>query len=313
MREARTILPTDLLALVTYNGRSYPNQAWTYERLGGPRDSALGIGAALDQFLAFARGRSVWINVHRQRLQGLVGARRRGARQAWEIDYLIDATPHREVVGAMLDAAAAEAGRSGAERIFIRLAADSGLLSVVQDAGYHLFRREVLYTSDAPILALDSAVRPVTAADNYPLFQLYCDTTSEAVRRHEAATYNQWLSTQERSWRKHGVQLVKESEGKIEAVVRAARQSHGVCLELQMRKHGVAEAAGLLGAATHALGSPGLLPYRVLLAEGGGLEGVLEEIGFSASDEFVSLVKWTAKPLKLPKLKTAMAKTAVGV
>src|SRR6266487_1286955 len=95
--DARAILPTDLLALVSYNGRSYHNQAWTRERIGAA-DATPTLGLVLDQFLAFAKGRSAWISVRRQRLQGLVGARQRGGRVAWEIDYLIDATPDHEAI-----------------------------------------------------------------------------------------------------------------------------------------------------------------------------------------------------------------------
>ena len=61
MTEARTVLPTDLLALVSYNGRSYKNEAWTRERLGADESSNT-LGLVLDQFLAFARARSAWIS-----------------------------------------------------------------------------------------------------------------------------------------------------------------------------------------------------------------------------------------------------------
>src|SRR3990172_1692326 len=86
-KEARPVLPTDLLALVTYQGRSYRNEAWPRERVGAA-ESQRPLGLVLDKFLAFSRGRSAWISVRRQRLRGLVGARRRGSRQAWEVDYL---------------------------------------------------------------------------------------------------------------------------------------------------------------------------------------------------------------------------------
>ena len=113
MAEARPVLPTDLLALVSYNGRNYPNQAWTRERLGSAEPPNMTLGSAVDQFLAFARGRSTWISVRRRRLRGLVGARTRGDRQAWEIDYLIDATTQVEALPGLLECAVMDVGRSG--------------------------------------------------------------------------------------------------------------------------------------------------------------------------------------------------------
>src|SRR3972149_126058 len=116
-REARRVLPTDLLALVTYQGRSYRNEAWTRERLGADEAQR-----------PLARGRGAWISVRRQRLQGLVGARRRGGRAAWEIDYLVDATPGHETVVGLLECAIAEVGRGGAQTRLLALAAGRALL-----------------------------------------------------------------------------------------------------------------------------------------------------------------------------------------
>src|SRR3989304_2119508 len=114
-KEARPVLPTDLLALVTYQGRSYRNEAWPRERVGAA-ESQRPLGLVLDKFLAFSRGRSAWISVRRQRLRGLVGARRRGGRQAWEVDYLVDATPRHETGVGLLGWAIAEGGGGGAGR-----------------------------------------------------------------------------------------------------------------------------------------------------------------------------------------------------
>ena len=205
------MLPTDLLALVSYNGRSYKNEAWTRERLGA-QASQNTLGLVLDQFLAFARGRSAWISVRRQRLQGLVGARPRGARSAWEIDYLIDATPGKDAVGGLLECAIAEVGKSGAEKVFLRIESCSEIEAVVRSAGFLPYQEEVLYAREPSLGETDpvsaAAMRRVEPADSYALFRLYSSATPEVIRRSEAATFGEWHASQERRWLRHGVQLL---------------------------------------------------------------------------------------------------------
>src|SRR3989304_233436 len=200
-KEARPVLPTDLLALVTYQGRSYRNEAWPRERVGAA-ESQGPLGLVLAKFLAFARGRSAWISVRRQRLRGLVGARRRGGRQAWEVDYLIDATPAQDAAAGLLEAAAAGVGRAGAEKLFLRLAADSELLPVVLDAGFIAYQEETLYARAArpeaePAL---TALRPVQPADSYLLFRLYNATTPESTRRAGGGPLGRGDPPPERGW-----------------------------------------------------------------------------------------------------------------
>jgi hypothetical protein len=304
---ARPVLPTDLLALVSYNGRSYRNEAWTRERLGAEASSNT-LGLVLDQFLAFARGRSAWISVRRQRLQGLVGARRRGGKQAWEIDYLIDATPGMSAVGGLLEAATAEAGASGAERLFLRLEASSDLLEVVRGAGFLPFKQEVLYTRRSLNAAEPSGLRTATPADSYGLYQLYTATTPELTRRSEAATFAEWHAAQERRWLRHGLQLVLDSDSRIAAQVSAAKLSHGVLLDISARDDSL-DLAAAIGAAVKALDADGTPGFVLLPAGSSGLASQLEAAGFQCRQEFVSFLRRTTRPLKLPKLVPAVAET----
>jgi hypothetical protein len=305
--DARPVLPTDLLALVSYNGRSYKNEAWTHERLGAEASQNT-LGLMLEQFIGFGRGRGAWISVRRQRLQGLVGARRRGGRQAWEIDYLIDATPGMDAVGGLLEAATSEVGASGAERLFLRLEASSDLLDVVRGAGFLPYRQEVLYAKRSVDAAHPEGLREVVPADSYGLYQLYNATTPEATRRSEAATFSEWHTAQEKRWLRHGVQLVAETDSRIEAQVSGAKLPQGVLLELNSTSRGLPAAAaiGAVVAALDAEGAPGfvLLPST---AESHARE--LEAVGFQLRQEFVSLMRRTTRPLKLPKLVPAVAET----
>lgn len=313
MAEARPILPTDLLALVSYNGRHYPNQAWTRERLGSAEPSSLKLGVALDQFLVFARGRSAWISVRRQRLRGLVGARTRGDRQAWEIDYLIDATTEIEALPGLLECAVMDVGRSGGEKLFVRLPGGCDLLRTVVDTGFIAHREESLYARvGLPAAGETVALRPMTPGDSYPAYRLYNATTPGVTRRNEAATFSEWHASQERRWLRGGVQLVGERNGQIEAHVRAARLAQGVAVEVLADGEARKDLAALIAAGVEAVGGRGL-PVFMLTPSAYGFGAHLEELGFSLQDEYVSLLRRTTRPVVMPKLSPAIAKTAIGV
>ena len=312
-KEARPVLPTDLLALVTYQGRSYRNEAWPRERVGAA-ESQRPLGLVLDKFLAFSRGRSAWISVRRQRLRGLVGARRRGSRQAWEVDYLIDATPAQDAVVGLLECAIAEVGRAGAEKLFLRLAADSELLPVVLDAGFIAYQEETLYARAArpeaePAL---TALRPVQPADSYLLFRLYNATTPESTRRAEAATFGEWHAAQERRWLKNGAQLLREEGGEVRAWARAARLPPGVAVDLLVDEQALPETASLVAAAVCAVAGQGAPVFALVPRTATGIASRLEEAGFEARGEFVCFMRRTTRPQSLPKLTPAIARNAVG-
>lgn len=314
MEEPRSVLPTDLLALVSYAGRSYRNEAWTRERVGA-EESQNTLGMVLDQFLAFARGRSAWISVRRQRLQGLVGARRRGGRQAWEIDYLIDATPRHEVVSGLLDCAIGEVGRGGAEKLFLRLATDSELLPVIREAGFIPYQEEVLYAragrpdAETP----DMGLRTVAPSDAYLLYRFYNLTTPESTRRSEAATYNEWHAAQERHWLgKNAVQLVQEEKGEVLAWAKAARLHQGVALELMVGEGAMAQTQDVVEAAIKAVEPNGAPVFTLIPRTAESLARRVEAAGFEPRDEFVCLMRRTTRPQALPKLVPAIAKNAVG-
>ena len=115
---ARTVLPTDLVALVSYDGRVYANEAMTRDRIG-TQDSPHPLETAFEQWFSFATGRHTCVSVKGATLRGLVSARKRGSKQAWEIDCLIDAAEDDDgVLMSLLDQMTEAAGRSGALKIF---------------------------------------------------------------------------------------------------------------------------------------------------------------------------------------------------
>jgi hypothetical protein len=220
---ARTVLPTDLVALVSYDGRVYANEAMTADRTGSEA-SPHPLETAFEQWFSFATGRHTWISVKGATLRGLLSARNRGSKLAWEVDCLIDAARDNSApLMSLLDQMTAAAGKSHALRIFLRL--PSGTLSeqIAMRCGFVPYRREVLYhravASDqkAP---LPEGLRRRAKPDLYALFQLYNATVPERERRVEAMTLNEWKAVQEHLGRTS--QYVIERDGRVRGSLRVA-------------------------------------------------------------------------------------------
>ncbi|HUF81060.1 MAG TPA: hypothetical protein VMN03_07985 [Burkholderiales bacterium] len=304
----------DLLALVAHgSSSSYENQAWPRERLG-TQESQPALTVLRDQFLSFGSGRSAWVSVKRRRLHALVGARPRGGRQAWEIDYLVDCDAEGAVVGELLTQAVQAAGGAGVEKLFMRIGAGTELLGPAREAGFMPYQEEALYGLNGALDAKPVECRPVTVADSYPLFRLYTASVPEAIRRHEAVTYAEWQAGMERRWLRNGVQLVVEKDGAIQGSVRASRLAQGVLLDLTLSPEAIEDATGLIAAARRAIGGDAGGPTLVLVPTSDeGLARRLDDAGFGVAGEYVSLVHRTTRPLSLPKAVPAVVENAVGV
>jgi hypothetical protein len=300
--------------LLPYSGTSFQNEAWPRERLGAI-DSNPSLVMMRDQLLAFAGSRGTWVTTRRGRLQGLVGARQRGGRQAWEIDYLIDTSEGAAVTVDLLESALAETGRSGAEKLFLRLAAGSELLPVAVEAGFLGYREEILYAGLPlrPAHAGSASLRPLDPSDSYPLYRLYNNSTPETAKRFEAATFAEWHAAQERRWLKGGVQLVLEGEGQALAWIKASHLPQGVSLELLVSEPALDQTTSIIATAVDAVDGGGLPLFVLLPRTDAALARRLVDYGLAPRQDFVSLMHRTTRPVTMPKLSPAIAKNPVGV
>lgn len=223
MTTARTVLPTDLVALVSYDGRVYANEAMTADRTGSEA-SPHPLETAFEQWFSFATGRHTWISVKGATLRGLVSARDRGSKLAWEVDCLIDAAvDDSAVLMSLLDQMAGAAGRSHALRIFLRLPAGSFSEQIAMRCGFTPYRLERLYRRDVwpeQKHKLPAGFRRRAKPDLYALFQLYNACIPERDRRVEAMTLNEWKALHEHLGRTS--HYVIERDGRIAAALRVA-------------------------------------------------------------------------------------------
>jgi hypothetical protein len=304
MTSVHTVRPTDLAALVAYNGRVYPNEAVTRDRIG-TQMSPHPLEAALEQWFSFATGRHTWISVKGATLRGLASARRRGANAAWEVDCLIDAADDdSSVLLSLLDQMAADAGRAGAERIFLRVAAESPVLELAVRCGFAAYQREHLLAAEDIERDESEPVAPLrqwARADAYPAFRLYNRWTPELVRRHEAVTFREWKAARERISPERGTrQWVLEREERIDGWLRGAAVGELGRFDLMADPDQPDLLEPLMAGAMRRLAEQSALIALVpeFAVE---LRSRLERRGFFDRGEFVVLVRRTVRPVEAPE------------
>jgi hypothetical protein len=312
MTVVRTVRPTDLVALVSFDGRVYPNEAKTRERIGKTESAPHPLESALEQWFSFATGRHTWISVKGATLRGLVSARRRGARAVWEVDCLINAAEDDGTIClSLLDQAVAEAARSGVEKVFLRLASDSCILPFARKAGFRSVFTEELFSCAAPDVGARSVdqelpLRKRVRADDHSLFQLYNAVAPEAVRRAEAVTLGEWRAAQERNWPSSRVsQQVLERDSRITAWLRSAVHAGVGRFDLMIHPEERARQDALLDVALRRLARSG--PVLTLVpSHAEGLARALLRRGFEQGEEYSVLVKRTTVAVKTAQLAPAI-------
>ncbi|HZP57225.1 MAG TPA: hypothetical protein VFC53_06690 [Dehalococcoidia bacterium] len=297
MTTPRTVLPTDLVALVSYDGHVYSNEAMTADRTG-KQASPHPLETAFEQWFSFATGRHTWISVKGATLRGLISARKRGSKLAWEVDCLIDATEDdTAVLLGLFDQVTHAAGKSGALRVFLRVPAGSHAERMASRCEFAPYLRERVWRRDLAGVAAEASplVRRRAKGDLYPLFRLYNEVVPERVRKIEAMTLAEWTAAQEHLGRTS--HYVLEGEGRLRGSLRVAADGDLGRFEV------LADGAGLEPLLDTALAKlanrarafvlvPDYLPE---------LETKLAARGFEAAEEFAVLCRRTAHVLKAPR------------
>ncbi|MFQ5473391.1 MAG: hypothetical protein ACE5FA_10975 [Dehalococcoidia bacterium] len=220
MSSARRPLPTDIVALVSFDGKVHPNEAKPLDRLG-LHDRTHALEEALEQWFSFATGKHTWVSVKGATIHGLVTARPRRKRSAWEVEILIDADDDKTVVNSLFNRMVSGVLRAGAERVFLRLDADSPLIESARSVGFFTYQDQTLFrlsrspTADAP----DLPMRRREKKDHLGIFQLYGRVAPANVRAVEGATLREWQAAQEK-WGGRPRDFILESDGVIGAHVR---------------------------------------------------------------------------------------------
>lgn len=303
MTTARPVRPTDLVALVSFDGQVYPNEAHTWDRLGRSPNGPRLIENAFEQWLSFATGRHTWISIQGQTIRGVASARPRGSRLAWEIDCLIVAAEESEpILLALLGQLSAAAVRARVLRVFLRVEAGSDVVAAARKAGFMPLVSETLFRLSGGLeqesLAPELQVRERNRTDGFALFRLYNQVTPLDVRQLEAATYAEWIACQEKRSQGRGrLDAVAVVNGDVVAWVRAVPDGGTGRIDLLLHPDASHHAGALLSHAVQALGERRPL-YCMVPAFAGSFAALLEERGFERGDDFIGMVKRLALPAR---------------
>ena len=305
---ARTVLPTDLVALVSYDGRVYANEAITLDRIGS-EESPHPLEAALEQWFSFATGRHTWISVKGATLRGLVSARKRGSKMAWEIDCLINAEDNDPaVVMSLLDQVTDAAGRSGAHKIVLRVPSESMTVADASRCGFAPYRHERLWKREQERAEARAAtgMRRRIKSDLYPVYQLYNATVPESIRRYEAATVGEWQASTEHIGR--ASQFVLATGDRIGGLLRVAGDGDTGRFDLL----GDIPALDTLIAAAMAKLANRPSVCALVPEHQQAVATRLAEIGFTPADEYTVLVRRTVRTVKKTAPATAVVQSTFG-
>jgi hypothetical protein len=293
MTRARHPLPTDLVALITHDGRVYPNEAKTWDRMGAAGSGPHPLGTALEQWLSFATGKHTWVSVRGATIRGLVSARRRAKRTAWEVDCLIHADEDRSVAGSLLERMVAGVAAQGAERVFLRVDADSPLVQIAHGAGFFTYAHETLYCADNPRPSEDPGLqfRVASKADAFGVYQLYNAVTPANVRAIEGLTFREWQAARE-PWGRNPRELVLEDDGIISGYLRLLRGNEGrFSMLIHPQRH---DAEAFVETALARLsGSQSMLCLAPSRSD--SLSRQLTRRGFSPKEDYVAMAKRLAQ------------------
>jgi hypothetical protein len=222
MSSARRPLPTDIVALVSFDGQVYPNEAKPLERLG-LEDRTRPLENALEQWFSFATGKHTWVSVRGATIRGLISARPRAKRSAWEVEVLINASDDESIALSLFSRMTAGVIKQRAERVFLRLSTDSAIREAARRAGFFRFATETLYrraAEDWRPANTDLPVRSKSKSDTFGIYQLYNHVAPANVRSIEGLTLREWQAAQEK-WGGRCTDLLVEEGGVITGWVRA--------------------------------------------------------------------------------------------
>lgn len=252
---------------------------------------------ALEQGLPLARRRHTWIAVRGLSVRGLASARPRGQHIAWEVDYLSAADGEEAVGSSLLEELSRSLGEQSVEKVFLRLDADSCLLEASHRAGFFPCCRERVLRIDGAPPRLEAEPAPLsqrTAADAYPLFQLYNAAVPGTTRSYQAVTFREWLAAEEKG---RCQQLVLPSEGRLLAWLRLLKSGRGGTFSLVRHASEGRALDSLLAAAFDRLADR--RPIFSLVPEyDETLVRRLEELGFATAGEYVLLVRRLLRPVE---------------
>lgn len=297
MTDTRAPRPTDLVALVTFDGEVRENLAVTRAHLTQPATPARPLSAAIAQWLH--PGRRTWISVSGREIRGIATARDLSARSAWHLDTLIATGADEGDAGVLRDLlrqASVAAAEAEVTHLVLRTPEGSPAQDVAPREGFQAVTLETLWAGHlAPFAAsTEASVREATPADAHAIFQVYSRTWPVAARQALAMTLDEWTAVQEQHWLERGATFVAEQGGHLCGFAQTSRTGQ---FTLTVTPGAPAAADALLAAVATRLADA---ERHVSLVAACGSEeaAALRRAGLGPERSFALLCKRIARPVR---------------
>ena len=291
----------------------FPNLAVTSDSLRRPQSFYSFLTNSFRQRIPPYAGWRALVCVENGRVRAAAGLRPRSGRRSWEVSRLYAAPGSEAAVTRLLERASSARALGGAERVFLRVAADSDIVSAARRAGFFPCYRETLYRgrpavskSGKGLFDAESHSVRRRARHDHALFRIYNETTPLRARQLVGMTMEQWKDSRERAAGRARERTL-ESEGAAIGWLRTSARFGTGRVEMTLRPDYLALTPDILDYALASLSKARsvvvLAPDYVPL-----LGGALGERGFRAEGELAVLAKSVARMERRP----AVARTSLA-
>ena len=246
---------------------------------------------------------SVWVWTEGRRPLGIASVRPRSGDKSWELSHLFADANHETSIQDLLEAATRASASQGAERVFLRLSAESDTVPVARRAGFFPGFRETLYSGRPDptqighgLFDVDSRLRTRLDKDDHDLFRIYNAATPVRVRQLVGMTLDQWRASRERRpgrrWER-----VFEIDGSVCGLIETALTFRTGVLELAIHPDYTALTPDVVDAGLRSLSRAGTV-FAMVPEHTPEMARALEERGFRAAGDFATLVNSTAQMVR---------------
>ncbi len=260
--------------------------------------------ATMARSAAAGRARAgAWAAPSDGEMEAVASASRLHGRGSWHVTQLLADGCAEGAVTRVLERVTAEAGRSGAERVFLRLPADCSLLDAAQRSGYFpayhetLMRARQTEIAPGPTGTWATTPREGSRPDEYGVFRLYNAAVPPGVRRFAGVTFDQWRDSRERGPGRTR-EYVLEGDRGLDGWLRVGRRRANGWLQATLSPASRDAATTLAAFALERLS--GARSVFALVAEyQPDLRRALGEVGMAPCAEFVVCIARTASTVRL--------------
>lgn len=297
----RHLHPTDSPGLLQFSKSSGPGETCTMvgALCGGPGGfpTVKYAGIALSP----RAWQSCWVEAHRGRIDAVLRAGPRSGPQAWEVGELYLRKSKTELALELLEQISVPASGAGAQRIFVRIPANSAVFNDARRAGFSPIQRETVYRCKSAHSAIKKLgipnhalqLRPKTESDQLALFRMYNATTPIEIRMKSGQTSQDWTAGLEQLGSRTTEWIFDHADGTVGALVQRKSTRAGHMFNLNWSTEAGSELSGLVGAA---MAESKDVPVSTIVPEyRPALAHLLATLGFEEQETYEVMVKPLAK------------------